>query len=389
VLEIATPIPQQSVGKTFVIAISLLGVVAFAEFCMLVAAFVGGAHTNGLAVAEQPKPASTPMQVTLNTDPFAAAAAATPAPTPAPALALAKPQPVDVLPKPAPVAMATPVTVSAPPPAATPMPAPAVEPTPEARVTELVELARALRSRGDTATTLTRLREAQVILPDSPLVLSEFAITYDKMGLADKSAEYWRKVYDIGESAGIYYSAAEAKLKAAEDLAKAKSMPTPAPPAPPAPETTAQDVDGIQPGSVLGLIDLVRTPLQEANAGEKFKLRVPVKARPKSKIDVRDVVIQVFFYDIIDNQNIVATNANVSSRWTTLPADWADDDIEILEVEYAQPKPEKKAAENRKYYGYVVRIYYKTELQDMRADPVKLLKQYPPPLRLQIDETQK
>jgi hypothetical protein len=63
---------------------------------------------------------------------------------------------------------------------------------------------------------------------------------------------------------------------------------------------------------------------------------------------------------------------------------WNDSDIEILEVDYAAstPNPKQKHPENRKYFGYIVRVYYKNELQDMRADPLKLLKQYPPPLTL-------
>jgi hypothetical protein len=43
--------------------------------------------------------------------------------------------------------------------------------------------------------------------------------------------------------------------------------------------------------------------------------------------------------------------------------------------------------ENRSYFGYVVRVYYKGDLQDMRADPVKLLNQYPPPLTLPNEDS--
>jgi hypothetical protein len=32
------------------------------------------------------------------------------------------------------------------------------------------------------------------------------------------------------------------------------------------------------------------------------------------------------------------------------------------------------------YYGYVVAIYYKGELQDQRAEPVSLLDQFAPPI---------
>ncbi|MDQ6861670.1 MAG: hypothetical protein M3032_11020, partial [Verrucomicrobiota bacterium] len=48
-----------------------------------------------------------------------------------------------------------------------------------------------------------------------------------------------------------------------------------------------------------------------------------------------------------------------------------------------KPKPAKKgdAAEaNRKYAGYQVRVYYNDQLQDVRAEPTKLLNLFPPPL---------
>ena len=71
--------------------------------------------------------------------------------------------------------------------------------------------------------------------------------------------------------------------------------------------------------------------------------------------------------------------------WSTLPADWSEDEIEILEVEYTLPKPTAKdlSGEERKYFGYVVSVYYRGELQDMCAEPVSLLKQFPPALTLQ------
>jgi hypothetical protein len=138
---------------------------------------------------------------------------------------------------------------------------------------------------------------------------------------------------------------------------------------------------------ILGIGTIEKTEQPHENGLERFTLRIPLKARPSMDIDVRDVVIQVYFYDIIEGQDVVQTNANVRSHWSTLPANWSDDDIEILEVEYMQPKPAEgeKTVETRNYYGYVVRLYYKGNLQAMRADPVSLLKQFPPPTTLPVE----
>jgi tetratricopeptide (TPR) repeat protein len=268
--------------------------------------------------------------------------------------------------------------------AALPKPTPVQETQvimPESRVDGLLAEARALRARGDTSTAVTRLREAQAISPRNALIMSELAETYEKMSLEDKALEQWRSIYDMGESAGIYYEAADAKLKAA-DLAQhgatATGSPTDGTTSPTA------DANGFQPGSSLALVNLSTVEKPETSEGYKrFTLKIPVKRRADAKINVSGVVIQVFFYDKLGDQSIVRTNANVSSHWATLPADWQQDDIEILEVDYTQGAPEPgKIEEGRQYYGYVVCVYYNKELQDQAADPQTLIKKNPPPLIL-------
>ncbi|MDQ6621869.1 MAG: hypothetical protein M3Y86_00075, partial [Verrucomicrobiota bacterium] len=44
-------------------------------------------------------------------------------------------------------------------------------------------------------------------------------------------------------------------------------------------------------------------------------------------------------------------------------------------------KPAEEASK-RTYAGYQVRVYYNDQLQDVRADPSKLLNLFPPPLTL-------
>jgi len=350
-MQTPIPIPKPTVGKTFIVAISILGAIAFGELLAIGWAYFTHPHGVQTLARQMPSPESK-----LNLEDTFTPATAT-QPEKAPASSIAMPSPTPMIPTlPAPV-----------------RPVKRQSPT-EAQLAALVEQARALRERGDTSTALTRLREAATISPDEPEVISEQAITYEKMGLADKALDQWKRIFDMGESAGIYYAAADAKIKSGE----APPMPTPAPEA-----TPKQDI-GIQSDSVLGLVDINSNDQMDSTGTRVISLKIPVKARPNSNIEVSNVVIQVFFYDIINDQNIVQTDANVSSHWSKLPADWVDSEVEILEVEYSQPigDVKEKQAEHRKYYGYVVRVYYKNELQDIRAEPVKLLKQFPPPVTL-------
>jgi hypothetical protein len=252
-------------------------------------------------------------------------------------------------------------------------------PPPETRFQELITQGKSLRDRGDMSNALTRLREAQAIDGRSPLAIAELAITYEKMGLSDRAAEQWKRIYEMGEGAGVYFTAAEAKLRNSQTQAMMSAQRGgPAPGAP---------VSSLRPDASLGLGDIVAVPQNESETAKRFLLRVPLKAKARAAIDVRDVAIHVLFYDQVDGKDIVQTNANVSSSWTTAPPDWTNGETEILEVEYAQSDPAVRDTprENRKYFGYMVRLYYKDELQDTRAEPVKIAAQFPAPQSLEKD----
>lgn len=344
-MQIQPPIPKHGVGKTFIVAASLLGVIAVVEIIV-----VGRSFLTRNRSAQPIQPVQQESRLDL-ADTFASPSAIQSPQQPA---VLASPTPISQIP-PLPVQQEKNQSPS------------------DVQIAALVTQARALRERGDTSTALTRLREALTISPNEPQVISELAITYEKMGLTDKALDQWKRIFEMGEGAGIYYAAAEAKIKNSE--------------APPAPAPTATPDSGIQSGSVMGLLDVGSKQGVDSSGANVVSLKIPVKAMPGAKIVVNDVCMRVFFYDIIDDRSVVQTNANVSYHWAKLPADWTESDIEILEVEYSLPARSQyeKPSENRKYYGYEVRVYYKNSLQDIKAEPVKLLKQFPPPVTLTDD----
>jgi hypothetical protein len=318
-------------------------------------------------------------------DPFASATSSTPPPAAAPATPAPTTAPVM-----AQSAAPTPAAPAASTPAPNPMVASLPKPTPvdetqvaapQSRVDGLMAEATALSQKGDTSTAVTRLREALAMAPKNPQIIEQLAVTYEKMDLDDKALEQWRAIFDMGESAGLYYTLADAKLKAAELSQGSGAEPSTSPT-----DATAgnSDAEGFQEGSVLALTNLSTDEKPETQDSlKRFTLKIPVKRRPDAKIDVEGVVIQVFFYDQLANQTVVRTNAIVNDHWNTLPADWVQDDVEILDVDYTQATAEPGALEaGRHYYGYVVCVYYNKQLQDQAADPVSLIKTYPPPLTL-------
>ena len=363
----ASPIATQSVGRTFAIAIAVLGVVAIVQL-----GAVGWVFSNKFqalaakAVAPLSKPVAAKAKSApdvsaeaeddaklTTTDPFTAEMEATKdVASTAPLAPPSKPEPVSV------------EKLSLP---ATP---------PENRFQELIQQGRALRQRGDMNTALTRFREAGALESANPETMAEIAMTYERMSLSDKASEQWKRIYDMGDAAGSYFIAAESRLKMTQTQALAAAQAA----NPPGQDTTP--ISSLRPEATLGLGDIVREDRPDNASLLKFALRVPIKARRGVKVNVKDVDILVLFYDQVDAKTIVQTAADVSYHWTSTPIDWANGEPELLEVVYNQPPaPAAKGAkrDERKYHGHVVRVYYKGELQDTHSEPETLNAKFPAP----------
>jgi len=262
--------------------------------------------------------------------------------------------------------------------------------------------AEAARESGDTVSALARLNDAAQRDPKNPEVLAEMAMIYESIQNFDRSADTWRRVQEIGPSAGPLYELADMKLKTG----------VPAAPGP----TTGSALDassvrstaeGVPAGSTLGISEVTVSETPDPDSETNLMLRIAVKKRPNAVIDHTKVKIQVFFYDTVGDNEIKLTDADVSYEWLTPNHDWANSNSETLAVTYIRPKSKGKSAESdlaaaaaainpakkgkpakaspppdggsRKYLGYIVRIYYNDQLQDKRAEPNKLLTLFPAP----------
>ncbi len=276
----------------------------------------------------------------------------------------------------------------------------------------LLQEATQLRERGDTANALARLQDASQRDPKNANVLAEMAMIYESIQALDKSNATWQKIQSIGPSAGALYELAELKLKVGVAAAPATAAgPGFARVSPLDAGNTRPGPEGIPDGSTFGITEtsVAETPDPEADAN--LALRVGIKVRPNNLVDHTKVKIQVYFYDTVDNNKVALTDAEVNYEWVTPNHDWKGANPEVLAVSYVRLKngaisseaalteaaaavtpptskkarsPAKKpeAGANRKYAGYQVRVYYNDQLQDVRAEPTKLLNLFPPPLTL-------
>jgi len=260
-----------------------------------------------------------------------------------------------------------------------------------------------LRERGDMTTALARLSEASESDPTNAAVLEETAKTYEAMQLFDRSNEMWRKLQEMGPSAGEAYELADRRLKL--------GVPTPATAGTGIASTSLdaatrqKDVGGgIAEGSTFAITEVKTTETPDPDAETNLTLRIGIKKQPDATIDHTKVKIQVFFYDMVDDRDVKLTDADVNYEWLTPKHDWTETNPEILSVSYLRPRtrvvsseaalseaaasvrPGQKgrptrsstAAGERKYLGYRILVYYDDKLQAIQAEPARLLQLFPP-----------
>ena len=361
-MSVASPITRQTVGHTFTVALGVLGVGVAVQLGAVGWAFIARNHA-------QPDTGDLPMMARLTSpvgmrpdfsgDPFSET------PEQPPQQITTDAQGTVLPPRPVPVPVGAMKTADA---------------VPQTRFDELVLQGKQLRERGDTGNAMTKFREAAAMDPRNPIAIAELAATFEKMQMRERSAEQWKRIYEMGDAAGIYFSLAESKLKETQARAMIEAGGTGAAGAVPPPDTSLL-IEGIAPGALVGLGKIRAEDQDDGGSLKKFTLHIPVRARPRAKIEVHDLVIHVMFYDKVDGKNVVQTSANVGSKWVTPPVDWTDTDTEELAVEYQLPRPEPGRAkrETREYFGYLVRVYYKQQLQASFAEPERLAQQYPAP----------
>lgn len=367
-----SPIQPPRFGRTAAIAAATLAAVAVFQLGAVTVAFfrksarVGtengddSVHSPPLKidvtklVTESPPP-DDPLP--LGTDPLLQGADGRP------------PGPQPILPHAEPV-VPSPQTAGTAPPRPTPVPLSVFTPKTDPRLNELVEQGRLLRSSGDTAGALVKFREASAIDPSNALPIAEQATTFEIMSLPDKEAEQWKRVFVMGERAGVYFTAAKAKLQTAVQAAVHDTG-----------RVTTGGGPPIAKGKVLAIGAVSLADEDDATAAKKFTLTVPVRASMAEAVAVREMKVFVLFYERVNGKEVTRTVANVSNRWSSPPVDWKDGDTESLEVSYELPVQQART-ERREYYGYIVRLYYRGELQDTKAEPVSLNQKFPPPFTL-------
>src|SRR5438067_4676815 len=257
------------------------------------------------------------------------------------------------------------------------------------------------RDRGDTTTALARFEEALDSEPNNTALLEEIAKTYESMQLLDRANETWRRIQEMGPSAGAAYELADQRLKL--------GVSTPATTVSDAAGSSAdvaarRDIGGNAEGSVMGITEVKTTETPDPDAEKNLTLQIGIKKQPAATIDHTKVKILVEFYDTVGDKDIKLTNADVNYEWLTPKHDWTETNPEVLSVRYLRAKTAGASSESalseaaatvrpgqkgrgkgsaansgqRKYLGYIIQVYYDDDLQAVQAEPSRLLQHFAP-----------
>src|SRR5215468_3605789 len=294
-------------------------------------------------------------------------------------------------------------TSSPPPAAAQPAVSPAAAlntPAPSI-VDQLLKEGKEFRERGDTTNALARFQEALDSEPDNAGVLQEMAQTYESMQMFDRANDAWRRIKQLSPSDSSTYALADRRLKVG-----VPAPPTAEPGGGPA-ETdvpSRKDIGGNAEGPIMGISDVKTKETPDPDAEANLALEIGIKKQPGAVIDHNKVKILVFLYDIVNDKDVKLTDADVSNEWLTSKHDWSETNPEVLVVRYVRAKTSGALSESslseaaakvrpgqksrsskgssdigqRKYLGYIVRVYYGDDLQAVQAEPARLLQQFPP-----------
>jgi Putative Zn-dependent protease, contains TPR repeats len=337
------PLPKAPAERTFVFAVALLVIVALIQIAAVIVAVAPNVRLDRLVATEQ-----------INENQLVATAVEQPVPAEVSAAVAAREDNVNQ------------------------------------QINLLLDQADAFWEAGKIEESLQPLMEASRLRPDEPMIWASIARTQRALGRDAQAMAYLHRILadpKVQDPSHPDYEAlrqhAQAELvdmgladpsavlpEAATRTASATS---------PAPANTMRDEVGIPIGSVMGIVE---TRLQDGEPGTK-KLRIATKTSASVEVnDPMDVQTMVYFFEQNDHGDIMQTQSTVSPEWLSPPIDWKNSEPELLEVLY--PLPEGQGDQPLQYYGYVVGVYFKGELQDVRAEPPSLAEQFP--LKFQLND---
>lgn len=106
--------------------------------------------------------------------------------------------------------------------------------------------------------------------------------------------------------------------------------------------------------------------------GETF-IVAKIGMAPRTTAEKDNIEIRVLFFDLDSNNEMRPTDAQVTYQWITPVRDWSDPAPKYLAATYLKRRPSRRAPDQLRYGGFLVRLYSDGKLQDERSKPESLI----------------
>ncbi|MDB6073071.1 MAG: hypothetical protein JWO89_711 [Verrucomicrobiaceae bacterium] len=227
------------------------------------------------------------------------------------------------------------------------------------------------------------LNRADLLVPNNPRIMREKAMTLQRLGKSDEAKELQATPPASPNSrpTSIPSHSGPAGIPSTRP---SSSVPSPSPrellnksfgsrPAEPLPEPSAAP----PAAAVNGALSLGQCRIERDAStvrGERLSLKVPLVAAPGEVIDPNQMIIDVMFYDKVNNERIELTMADKPKSTFDTTGDFKTGQ-EVISVLYNLPEftpAEISELGRHTFYGYIVKLYYKNRLMGAVATPPDL-----------------
>ncbi|HPA20104.1 MAG TPA: hypothetical protein PLU30_20315 [Verrucomicrobiae bacterium] len=227
-------------------------------------------------------------------------------------------------------------------------------PEPESHTREVESLlqdAKEFRQFNDIIFAKAKLLEAQRLEPKHPEVLRELGLLYESMNDWGSAKQTWQDLRSLGEAAGPLALFARDRLLDIERRETQLAMERQS--------RTRQNLPR----------DLTIANVEPQQDQQGFKsLRITIAANlTQGAVAVRDVKFQIYFFEADDEKIYPVPGESVRYDFLTVPINWAGGEPEQILIR-AGPF----SAPPLNYYGYLIRVFHRGQLQDEVSEPPQL-----------------
>jgi len=227
-------------------------------------------------------------------------------------------------------------------------------PEPESHAKEIESLlqdAKEFRQFNDVIFAKAKLLEAQRLDPNHPEVLRELGLLYESMSDWAAAKQTWQDLRDLGEAAGPLGLFARDRLL---DIERRETQ-------------VAMERQSRTRQTLPRDLTISRVEPQQDQPGFKSLLITVAANMTEGSVAVRDVKFQIYFFEADDEKIYPVPGQSVRYDFMTLPVNWAGGEPEQLRVRVGPFSPPPLG-----YYGYLVRVFHKGQLQDEISEPPQL-----------------